>query len=70
MGCGRDALIVENESFDGDPEHIHLLATGDDAVIDVGEHHDRLSHECGIEDRLAGAEEVAAVDKGQETRMN
>jgi hypothetical protein len=23
-----------------------------------------------IEDRLAGAEEVAAVDKGQETRMN
>jgi hypothetical protein len=45
------------------PQGLGLLAPGDDAAIVVGEHHDRLPQQCGIEDPLAGAEEVVAVDQ-------
>ena len=47
----------------GNPECLRLLAARDNASVVVREHHHRLSLQGRIEDTLAGAEEIIAINE-------
>jgi hypothetical protein len=55
-------VLFMQRSIHWDPKGLGLLAPGNDVAVVVREHHDWLVHQRGIEDPLAVAEEVVAVD--------
>lgn len=62
--CGKGAYLIERYAH-FDAECFGFVGACDDTSVVVGEYDDGFSFEVGVEEALAGDEEIIAVAEGE-----